>query len=921
MLFSFEDPAELAAWELRQCTGEVVAEHAADGVSSLKLTSDGGGRGFPGMYLVKGGAWPGADWSASQALELDVYNATTGPIRLFVTLFDSPDRTAGRSKNQFDLEPLQPSHIRIDLGQAARRGAGLNLQTIGELAIFIAGSADPAMLFIDRIALVNVDMRAPDLVVSPRSFSPNGDGWQEQIEARAELPVDMQWELTITGPERLQVRAFEGRGTAVEVTWDGTDDAGNSVEPGRYEISLRATPAGGEKPPRVITRVTVTDDPPPAYLVWSPPVSQKVRRDSLAGTPVGEDGIRAAGARNERVAFQLVISPTDRDLESVAIEVEDLAGPDGAVIAADAVEVLREAFVQVNEPSHRDWEPGLWWPDPLPPWTPTDVAVEDRHQPVWLEIAVPADAPAGEYVGAVTIRPEGRPAARVPVALTVWDFALPMPRSLLTFFPLYLPSIAGQHLLPEFTVEGEAREGARCVRFEGEGTGDAVLYEMLRPGLQPNREYTAGVWARAAGAGSTGAVLRVKIVYRDKSIPSDVWEAKFPAGEHDWQSREVTVRAKGPERFILVQLMPGEGGTVWLDDVSLCTGGRDNLISNGGFEDSRPGLWQLDAPDLPGLVELHERYYRLLVDHGMNPAEMPVAWDDERIDEYATDPAVNHIRLPFRASWQMGDFPAEDIARLEAVVARASAGGWLDKTFLYPLDEPAEPQYARVREVAERVRQIAPDVPLLITEQYEEQLADIIDIWTPVLSRMDLDQLAERQLGGEVFWWYTMVNPRAPYPTFLVDDYGTAPRVLPWMNARFNILGLLYWNTTQWRAVGDPWENMLTLPWAGANGDGSLLYPGSRVGFAGPVASLRLKLIREGIEDYEYLVRLRELVNRKAGVEAQPDGSDPGAARVAEICGDLFTRPADYTTDALVLERMRVRVAEEIVGLQTELGE
>jgi len=50
-------------------------------------------------------------------------------------------------------------------------------------------------------------------------------------------------------------------------------------------------------------------------------------------------------------------------------------------------------------------------------------------------------------------------------------------------------------------------------------------------------------------------------------------------------------------------------------------------------------------------------------------------------------------------------------------------------------------------------------------------------------------------------------------------------------------------------------------------GDGSLLYPGAKVGVDGPVASIRLKLIREGLEDVEYL-RLLEDREGRAGVRA-----------------------------------------------------
>ena len=36
-------------------------------------------------------------------------------------------------------------------------------------------------------------------------------------------------------------------------------------------------------------------------------------------------------------------------------------------------------------------------------------------------------------------------------------------------------------------------------------------------------------------------------------------------------------------------------------------------------------------------------------------------------------------------------------------------------------------------------------------------------------------------------------------------------------------------------------------------GDGSLFYPGKKVGVDGPVSSQRLEMIRDGLEDFDYL--------------------------------------------------------------------
>ena len=74
--------------------------------------------------------------------------------------------------------------------------------------------------------------------------------------------------------------------------------------------------------------------------------------------------------------------------------------------------------------------------------------------------------------------------------------------------------------------------------------------------------------------------------------------------------------------------------------------------------------------------------------------------------------------------------------------------------------------------------------------------------------------------------------------------------------------GLLYWTTVYWEQVKDSWLDQLTYR-GRYNGEGSLFYPGADAGFAGPVTSIRLKNIREGMEDYEYFKILEDLGDRE----------------------------------------------------------
>jgi hypothetical protein len=68
-----------------------------------------------------------------------------------------------------------------------------------------------------------------------------------------------------------------------------------------------------------------------------------------------------------------------------------------------------------------------------------------------------------------------------------------------------------------------------------------------------------------------------------------------------------------------------------------------------------------------------------------------------------------------------------------------------------------------------------------------------------------------------------------------------------------------------WNHVDDPWTDPKTynLKKEGKgplyNGEGSFVYPARAVGYEGIAPSLRLKALRDSIEDYEYLAILERL--------------------------------------------------------------
>jgi len=157
--------------------------------------------------------------------------------------------------------------------------------------------------------------------------------------------------------------------------------------------------------------------------------------------------IALKAARNETVAFQIVIERTGGKLTNVRVTPAALTGPQGATISLESIELFREWYVPVKKPSHQSYTLGAgWYPDGLLPclhWSgnlyahtyvmPFDlpdplnnVGATQKSQAVWIDVYVPKsrrDAPPGKYSAPITISSD-QGETQLTLDLQVWDFAL-----------------------------------------------------------------------------------------------------------------------------------------------------------------------------------------------------------------------------------------------------------------------------------------------------------------------------------------------------------------------------------------------------------------------------------------------------------------------------------------------------------------
>ncbi len=198
-------------------------------------------------------------------------------------------------------------------------------------------------------------------------------------------------------------------------------------------------------------------------------------------------------------------------------------------------------------------------------------------------------------------------------------------------------------------------------------------------------------------------------------------------------------------------------------------------------------------------------------------------------------------------------------------------------------------EYGVTEEFVEAVADEIATMPHALTNAYNDTLKtsmDTNDIWIPHVwnyfkntTQARLDTELAKYAGQQTRWWYGCTGvDAAPGPTYHLDDILLSPRVMSWMQVEFDITGNLYFCMRQCSDKGPSVDTDPEDYYAqGArtdgfsNGDGSLCFPGMQYNLDMPVATRRLESIRNGIEDYELILALKELYNKQFGDDSAFD--------------------------------------------------
>ncbi len=182
-----------------------------------------------------------------------------------------------------------------------------------------------------------------------------------------------------------------------------------------------------------------------------------------------------------------------------------------------------------------------------------------------------------------------------------------------------------------------------------------------------------------------------------------------------------------------------------------------------------------------------------------------------------------------------------------------------------------------------------------------------VDIWVvlPVMYDAATSRINYVRGKGDEVWSYNCLVQDAYSPKWLIDFAPINFRIQPgFISQSLGLSGLLYWRVDRWKT--NQWNNVNnTGDFSSANypGDGMLVYPGTDVGLSGSVvASMRMKHLRDGADDYDYIQILKGL------------GRGDWALSVVHTVGPDWS---NWTRDIAALESARRQLGDEINRLST----
>jgi concanavalin A-like lectin/glucanase superfamily protein/glycosyl hydrolase family 123 len=553
--------------------------------------------------------------------------------------------------------------------------------------------------------------------------------------------------------------------------------------------------------------------------IWFAETTQKNTPD-MTPPALTADTVTIHCLPNERQSFQLVFDPkTDMTVTSVSLGA--LTTGSDTISASDNYVKLVD-YVYMDTPTNFTNHVDIL-ADPLVDYAEMEITSGDSDNIVlWYTVIIDADVPTGVYEGSVTISGDLNDTAfstTIPISLAVHEVAMPD-------FVTFRSAFGGQHFPYNY-------DGAPSI-------WDYHAVTTVSDRNQLVKDY-------------------YDVMAENRMYPNYITTGYNHDIEYDYTDPPYGTGVDTPNNLFTLSNFDYTNFDAWVGDFidtmhvnSICIWGTNGAICNT-FKcsgDTRYLAWDMD--DYTGYTEITlDQYDNLLKDYFSTVAQ-------HLIDK-----------------------------------------GWIDYAYIF-FDESPVSTYPHVRHYAEQLKSDTASAQIKIhhdifvtgiytwkehdTETYPS-LRDLIDIWSPSndentgFSYTFYEDYYFSDYGNtateeEIWNYYT----RSPWE--FIDMQGIGTRIMPLRNYfTMNANGLQQWCGFYFEHPSSNTQNAWIDPWSDwGNGVVTLFYPPGDTVCSSPdftiIPAARLEMLREGVEDYEYVMMLEDWIDTAAG-----DGLNTSAAQ------------------------------------------
>ena len=261
--------------------------------------------------------------------------------------------------------------------------------------------------------------------------------------------------------------------------------------------------------------------------------------------------------------------------------------------------------------------------------------------------------------------------------------------------------------------------------------------------------------------------------------------------------------------------------------------------------------------------------------------------------------------------------------QLDTAMAEYREAGVAEYAYVYGFDEANGPMLQAAKQTFAAIKERYPDLPLMTTLRdnsmgVDSGLAGLVDIWVPQQDLYNQDVAERTRARGDEAWWYPDIATGHPLPNWFNGYPPIDARMLMGpMSYQAGVEGVLYYATNRWQAsthanqllvedgIFSEWN---PITFGTTAGDGSLFYPGPN----GPMASIRIENVRDGMEDYNLLWQL------KHELDTHPHAPAPVRDRASQALAAhaVVTNQRTFTEDPSTYRAWRDDAAQAIIDLR-----